>query len=144
MKVTWVWSIAALALVAAACGGGADIEVADAWGRPSPSVAANGAFYMVITNNTDSADHLVAASSPACAVAELHESMMNDGVMGMAPVGPAGIEIPANSQTTLKVGGLHVMCIDKQAEFVAGDTFSVTLEFENAGTVDVEAEIKEG
>ncbi|MDF1594799.1 MAG: copper chaperone PCu(A)C [Acidimicrobiia bacterium] len=143
MRSTWVWSMAVLALLAAACGSGADIEVADVWGRPSPSVATNGAFYMVITNNTEVADHLVAASSPACAAAELHESMMNDGVMGMAQVGPAGIEIPANGQTTLEVGGLHVMCIDKQAEFVAGERFDVTLEFENAGTVEVQAEIKE-
>jgi hypothetical protein len=144
MRRQWTVFVVALAFFATACGGGADIEVADAWGRPSPSVATNGAFYMVITNNTDVPDHLVAASSPACEVAELHQSVMKDGVMGMAQVGPAGISIPANGKTTLEVGGLHVMCVDKQAEFDAGETFDVTLEFENAGTIAVEAEIKEG
>ena len=132
-----------LALMAGACGGDADIEVSDIWGRPSPAVATNGAFYMVITNNTDAADHLISASSDACGVAELHESMMNDGVMSMSPVDAAGIEVPAGGQATLQVGGLHVMCIDKQADFAAGETFDLSLEFENAGTIVVEAEIRE-
>jgi len=36
------------------------------------------------------------------------------------------------------------MCIDKQAGFEEGDTYEITLEFEKAGSVVVEAEIKEG
>jgi copper(I)-binding protein len=36
------------------------------------------------------------------------------------------------------------MCIDKQAGFVEGDSYEITLEFENAGEIIVEAEIKEG
>ena len=132
-----------LALITAACGGGADIEVSDIWGRPSPSVATIGAFYMVITNNTDAVDHLISASSDACGVTELHESMMNDDVMSMSPVGAAGIEVPAGGRATLQVGGLHVMCVDKQADFAAGEIFDLSLEFENAGTIVVEAEIRE-
>jgi copper(I)-binding protein len=131
-------------LLIAACGGGDDIEVSDVWGRPSPAAAANGAFYMVITNRADVADHLVAASSDACGFTELHESMMSDGVMSMSPVGPDGIEIPAGGEAVLEVGGLHVMCIDKQAVFEVGVTYEITLEFENAGELIVEAEIKEG
>ena len=144
MNRSMVGMLMVVALTAAACGAAAEVEVSDVWGRPSPAVATNGAFYMVITNNADTADHLVSAASDACGVAELHESMMSDGVMSMSPVDAAGIEVPAGGQTMLEVGGLHVMCIDKQADFVAGETFELSLEFENAGTVVVEAEIKEG
>ena len=98
----------------------------------------------MITNRADVADHLVAASSDACGFTELHESMMSDGVMSMSPVGPDGIEIPAGGEAVLEVGGLHVMCIDKQAVFEVGVTYEITLEFENAGELIVEAEIKEG
>jgi copper(I)-binding protein len=144
MRRSTVGLLVVLALLAAACGGSADIEVSDVWGRPSPAAATNGAFYMVITNNADAADHLVAASSDACGVAELHESMLSDGVMSMTPVGTAGIEVPAGGEVVLEVGGLHVMCIDKQAGFVEGDTYEITLEFENAGAIIVEAGIKVG
>ncbi len=133
-----------LALTAAACGSDADIEVSDVWGRPSPAVATNGAFYMVITNNADTTDHLISVASDACGVAELHESMMSDGVMSMSPVDAAGIEVPGGGRAALEVGGLHVMCVDKQADFVAGETFDLSLEFDNAGTMVVEAEIREG
>lgn len=144
MSRIWVGFSVVLMLLIAACGGGEDIEVSDVWGRPSPAAAANGAFYMVISNGADVADHLVAASSDACGVTELHESMMSDGVMSMRPVDPAGIEIPAGGEAVLEVGGLHVMCIDKQADFVEGDSYEITLEFDNAGEVIIEAEIKEG
>jgi len=144
MNRSMVGMLMVVALTAAACGAAAEVEVSDVWGRPSPAVATNGAFYMVITNNADTADHLVSAASDACGVAELHESMMSDGVMSMSPVDAAGIEVPAGGQTMLEVGGLHVMCIDKQADFVAGETFELSLEFENAGIIVVEAEIKEG
>lgn len=133
-----------LAFVVTACGGGADIEVSDVWGRPSPAAATNGAFYMIIANNTDIVDHLVAASSDACGVTELHQSVMNDGVMGMRPVGAGGIEIPAGGEAVLEVGGLHVMCIDKQVEFEDGVSVALDLEFENGGTVTVDVEIREG
>ncbi len=144
MRRIWAALAAAVLLAAAGCAGGADIEVTDAWGRPSPSAASNGALYMMIANNTDSVDHLVAVSSSACGVAELHESIMSDGVMSMSPVGSAGIEIPAGGEATLEVGGLHVMCIDKQADFIAGDTYEVTLEFDKAGSLTVDVEIREG
>jgi copper(I)-binding protein len=144
MRRSIVGLLVVLALLAAACGGSADIEVSDVWGRPSPAAATNGAFYMVISNNADAVDHLVEASSDACGVAELHESMMSDGVMSMSPVGAAGIEVPAGGEAVLEVGGLHVMCIDKQADFVEGDSYEITLEFANAGEVIIEAQIKEG
>ncbi|NNC39841.1 MAG: copper chaperone PCu(A)C [Acidimicrobiia bacterium] len=144
MSRIWVGFSAVLMLLIAACGGGEDIEVSDVWGRPSPAAASNGAFYMVISNNADGVDHLVGAASEACGFTELHESKMSDGVMSMSPVGPAGIEVPAGGEAVLEVGGLHVMCIDKQADFVEGDSYEITLEFDNAGEVIVEAEIREG
>lgn len=144
MNRSLVGIVMVLALTAAACGSDAEVEVSDVWGRPSPAVATNGAFYMVITNNADTADRLVSATSDACGVAELHESMMSDGVGSMSPVDAVGIEVPAGGQAMLEIGGLHVMCIDKQADFVAGETFDLSLEFDNAGTILVEAEIREG
>ncbi|MCA9958634.1 MAG: copper chaperone PCu(A)C [Chloroflexota bacterium] len=133
------------ALLLAACGGDAgEMEVANVWGRTSPMAAANGAFYMQITNNTADDDKLLSASAAACGTVELHEMYMKEGdVMGMRPVPDGYIALPKGEMVELKVGGLHVMCIDKVQEFNIGDQIPITLTFENAGTMEVTAEIRD-
>jgi len=117
------------------------LTVTDVWGRPSPSAAPNAAFYLIIENNGGE-DRLVSADSPACGTAELHEMYdKGDGVMGMRPL--QGIEIPAGGSVTLGPGGLHVMCIGRLADFTPGDHVPLTLEFQNAGTIKVNATIRE-
>lgn len=120
------------------------MEVLEAWGRTSPKVAQNGAFYMRLVNNTGEDDKLLSATTEACDVVELHEMyMMGDGVMGMRPVETGYIPVAAGETVELKVGGLHVMCIGKLADFNVGDTYPVSLEFEKAGTMQVTVEIRE-
>lgn len=119
-----------------------EISVTEAWGRPSPSVATTGAFYMNIANE-GGADRLVSATSEACGTVELHESVMSeDGVMSMRPL-EEGIEIPAGKTVELKPGGMHVMCIQKKADFTPGAELTLALEFEKFGTVILGVEIRE-
>jgi len=123
---------------------GPDIRVEDAWGRPSPKIATAGAFYMIIKNRGGEADYLVGAESSACNVVELHESYKTEeGAMGMRPVEGGMIEIPAGGQAELKMGGLHIMCIDKLEEFDMGAVFPLTLDFEESGNLEINIEIKE-
>lgn len=136
-----------VAMLVAACGptaSGPKIRVENVWGRPSPKIATAGAFYMTIYNDGTEEDKLVAAESPACTTMELHESFKkDDGSMGMRPVQGGVIPVPARGSAELKVGGLHVMCLDKKADFKAGDKYQITLKFEKSGTKVVEAEIKQ-
>lgn len=120
------------------------LEVHGAWGRSSPKVAQNGAFYMEIVNNSAEDDELQSASSDACEVVELHEMyMMENDVMGMRPVEGGVIPIPAGETVELKVGGLHVMCLGKKADFNVDDTYMVKLQFAKAGEKEVAVEIHE-
>jgi copper(I)-binding protein len=136
-----------LMFVLAACQAGSngpDIVIEAPWGRPSPKVAMAGAFYMVIKNNGGESDRLVGAASPSCQTVELHESYdKGDGVMGMRPVEGGTIEIPAGGQAELKMGGLHVMCIDKLDDFEEGATLSLTLDFEKSGEKTIEVKIRQ-
>lgn len=119
------------------------IQVDDVWGRASPMMAAAGAFYMVIRNDTNAADKLVNVQSSACGVIELHESFKkDDGTMGMRVVTGGAIEVPAGGTVELKPGGLHIMCLEKKAEFKEGDSYPLTLMFEKAGNKDVTAAIR--
>ena len=121
-----------------------ELEVQGAWGRTSPKVAQNGAFYMKIVNNTPEDEQLLSATAAACEVVELHE-MYNKGndVMGMREAPGGKIDIPAGETVELKVGGLHVMCIGKLADFEVGDSYPVTLQFANAGEMEITIEIRE-
>ena len=119
-----------------------NISVEGAWARPSPSLPTSGAFYMLIKNSGSAADKLVSGSSPACGSIELHEMVKkDDGTMGMNLL-ENPVEIPANGQVELKVGGLHAMCIMKKDAFTVGAKVDLTLKFEKAGEKTVTAEIK--
>lgn len=150
---SFLFALLAMALLVA-CGGaddGADssaasgeITVENAWGRTSPMVADNGAFYLTITNGTDTDDELLSAAVDVCNTVELHEMyMMENDVMGMRQVPGGTIPVPAGETVELKVGGLHVMCIGKTADFQAGDTYDITLDFAEAGEMVVTADIRD-
>jgi len=148
MIVKWMITVLAMAVLQAGClpaaSGGTQITVKEAWGRPSPAEAMMGAFYMVIQNEGKTADTLVGASTPACGTVELHESYMSrDNVMGMRPVEGGKIEVPAGGLVELKPGSLHMMCIQKQVAFEVGEKIMLALQFEQAGELEVEVEIRE-
>jgi copper(I)-binding protein len=137
-------AVLALSLLAGACGstGSDEIVVNDPWGRSSPMVASNGAFYMTI-EGSDVDDRLVAAYASVCGATELHQTIVTDGVMRMQQA-EGGIEIPAGGEAVLAPGGYHVMCINKDIEFKVGDIIPVTLTFEVAEMQTVQAEVREG
>lgn len=141
MRRTLTLVILAAAIGAGACSSAGDgIVVEDPWGRTSPMAATNGAFYMVL-NGGEEADRLVAADADVCGTVELHQTIMNDGVMTMQEA-EGGIEIPAGGEAVLEPGGYHVMCINKTEEFVVGDVIPLTLTFENANQQTVDAVIR--
>ena len=118
-----------------------EISVSDIWGRPSIKSAANGAFYMAIHNVGGTEDRLIAASSVACRSTELHETSLNEqDVMMMQHVGE--ILVPAGETVDLEVGGLHIMCLDRQDDFADGDRIPLTLTFEISGDLEISAEIR--
>jgi hypothetical protein len=110
---------------------GPGLHVVGAWSRESPMMELAGAAFMVIVNNTDMDDALVAASSPAATTVEIHQTTQaEDGTMAMAPV--PEVPIPAGSMAELKPGGYHVMLIDLVQPLVVGEQIEVTLQFADA------------
>ena len=136
--------LAALILAGCQSTSGPSIKVEDAWGRPSSQETMMGAFYLVVKNEGSTEDTLVGAATSACGVVELHESIMGpDNVMSMKPVEGGKIVIPAKGQVEFKPGGLHLMCINKMVAFNVGEKIPLTLKFEQAGELSVEAEIRQ-
>jgi hypothetical protein len=131
-------------VMAAQCGPAATpsqgVTVSDIFARVTTE---NGAVYMTIKNGGQSDDTLVGAKTDVAKTVELHETKMDENdVMRMQPV--PNIPIPAGGSVTLQPGGLHVMLIGMQKELAPGDKISLTLTFEKAGPMTVEAEVREG
>lgn len=125
----------------AACGGGnAGIVVKDAWSRPAIADG-NGGVFFTLDNQTDAGDKLVLATSDVADVVELHKTTMEDGVMKMTP--QEFVDLPINSTVAFAPGGLHVMLIGLKNELSVGDTFQVTLEFENHEPIQIDVTVRE-
>jgi hypothetical protein len=115
----------------------ARIEIADAWARPSMGKGGMSAAYMTIANKGSSGDMLKSASTPKAKAVELHQtSMTEDGVMQMRKVDGA-VPIEAGASLVLKPGGMHFMLLGLVDALNAGEKLILTLEFANAGPIDV-------
>lgn len=103
----------------------------------------NGAAYMSIMNEGGSDDTLISAETDVAEVVELHETTMDENdMMQMSPV--ENILIPAGGSATLEPGGKHVMLIGIQEGLAVGDTFDLTLNFEQSGSQTVQVEVTDG
>lgn len=131
----------ALALIAALATGtvfAQTVEVKDAWARTSvPGQKATGAFMKLTAKD---GAKLVAISTPAAAVAEVHEMKMDGDVMKMRAVS-GGLDLPAGKTVELKPGGYHVMLMDLKAALPKDSSVPMTLTFKDAKGVESKLEL---
>ena len=97
------------------------------------------AGYMTIVNMGDKADKLLNIKVDF-AVAELHLSEINDGIVSMNKVD--FIEIPAHIAKSLKPGGYHVMFSKFNIELIDESELIGVLNFELAGEIKVVFEVE--
>ena len=102
-----------------------------------------GSVWVSITNNTGQDDALTGADVPGCGTIELHNMVMDGDVMVMRQVEGGQIPIPNGETVELKQGGLHIMCIGKEAPLELGTSVAITLHFANAGNIDVTGKVVE-
>jgi periplasmic copper chaperone A len=164
VKRGWFVIIVLLFVLASGCGDNSatGVQIEDAWVRAATVMnieaqtqgqtdmssgagvghmsGSNTAAYMVIYNHSSETDRLLRASSDVAHSTELHISEIKDGVMSMHPVD--SVEIPANDKAELKPGGLHIMLIGINKDLVAGEKMTLSLEFEKAGAIQLEAEVR--
>jgi copper(I)-binding protein len=165
-------ALTASAALLAACGSddsssSEQVSVKDAWARVTAPTATMGAVYM----NLESADgdKLMSAEVPTSIAGktEIHETVGGEGgmesgdtmgmeegsmdqsmeegsmdpsMMGMREVD--SIDLPAGEEVSLEPGGFHIMLLELEQPIAEGDTVPVTLTFEKAGEIEVDAEAR--
>jgi copper(I)-binding protein len=130
-------------LATIACsGGGSKPIVSDAWVRVPMGADRPAAGYLTIVGG-DVADALIAASSPVSMDVQVHETTETADGMGMQEVDR--IEIPAGATVQLEPGGYHIMIMMPDLDqVVVGESVEITLTFEGAGDIVVDAEVRAG
>ena len=143
------FAVAALSLAGAApalAGGAAEepaggLEFHEPWVRATTPSGENSAGYLEIHNATGSADRLIGASADIARSVEVHEHEMDGGVMRMRHLAD-GLALPAGEQVVLEPRGYHLMLIGLNEQLVEGEAISIALEFEQAGEVELEFEVR--
>jgi copper(I)-binding protein len=101
------------------------------------------AAYMQILNRGGEADRLVAASTYAAQVVEIHEITMENDVMRMRPL-EGGLAIPAGENVVLQPGGYHIMLMQLTRDFVPGESIVLALQFESGAEIQLGVPIYDG
>ncbi len=120
--------------------GASDISVNNPYARAVPQGQPNSAVFMTLNNAGTADQSIVGAESDAANVVELHTHIDEGGMMKMRQI--EKIDIPSQSETVLKPGGLHVMLIDLQRDLNPGESVNVTLIFADGSRKQVEAPVK--
>lgn len=129
---------AILAACSAADPGPPQISIEQPWARATPEGAATAAVYAVI-HNAGGADRLLSVETPASASTEVHRTEHENGMAQMRAV--ESLDIPARGQVVLQPSGLHLMLNGLHAQLVDGQRIPLGFVFEEAGRIDVEAQV---
>jgi copper(I)-binding protein len=115
-----------------------DLEVSQVF-VAEPVTGERAAMYFSVTNNGDVDDELLAVSTTAAEVAEIHRTEHEGGTMKMVPAD--ALTVPAGGRVDLAPGGYHVMLLDLTGHLFPDDRFDVTLRFRHAGEVVARARV---
>lgn len=116
------------------------VTVAHPWARATPGGATVGGAYLEMKAARGQGDRLVGANSPVAGAVELHSHVMENGVARMRRVD--AIPVPGGKSVILKPSGYHLMLTDLRAPLKEGDLVKITLVFEKAGAIELEATVE--
>jgi len=115
-----------------ACGGGAPdaiVEISGAWARPALA-GSDAGVYMALFNHATKVDFITGGAAEIADAVELRLVMIDGNQMQM--LRQDQIKLPANTDFFLRTGSYHIMLISLKQDLVSGDTFEMTVHFENS------------
>lgn len=116
------------------------VSIAHPWARATPKGAKVGAAYLEIKTDATTADRLIGAKSAVAGKVEIHTHIHEGDIMKMRRID--GIDVKPGASHVLKPSGDHVMLMDLNQPLKEGDVLKITLIFEKAGAIDVDATVE--
>ena len=126
------------AAIVAGCGSSTaapTLSITKQWARTSPMDATMGAAYFTITSPVDDTLTGVAVDPSVAEMAQMHETVMDNGAMKMQEV--ASVALKAGAATEFKPGGYHIMLMKLAAPLKVGSTITLSLTLAKAGVLKV-------
>lgn len=117
------------------------LSIGHPWARATPAGAKVAGAFLSVENKSDMPDRLIQVSIEGAETTEIHQMLMEDGMMKMRPM-VGGLEVPAGTKTELKPGSYHLMLMGLAAPLVEGRKVKGLLTFEKAGTIEVEFKVE--
>ncbi len=117
-----------------------ELSIDHPWSRELPVDLPGAAAYFTLHNHGSQPDRLLSVSTPRAHKADLHFQAAGSSPADMKHMG--AVEIPAHGEVTFSPGANHVMLSGVEPPLKAGEHFPMTLQFEKAGKVEVEVEVK--
>src|SRR5579863_5242220 len=115
------------------------VAVEHAWARATPRGAATAAAYVTLVNHGADDDRLLSVTSPLAERIQFDSEMNDNGVMKMAQL--TTVEIRPGATVVFKPGAMHMMLVGLKRQVKEGETVPLTLTFEKAGAIDVDARV---
>ena len=115
------------------------LVIREPWIREAPPTSDVLAGYMIIDNTGERSVEITAITSPDFAHTELHQTLVEDGIARMKPVGI--LAIPAGSSRILEPGGMHLMLFNPGRVLHAGDTVTLVIRRRDGKPVTVTAPV---
>lgn len=113
----------------------AELDIVQPWARETTKSAMSGAVYLSLTYKSDHGDKLTGASTPAAKMTQIHNTITQDGIAMMREMDPISLE--KGSVVTFEPGGKHIMLMGLNGQLKKGETFPVTLHFEESSDVTI-------
>lgn len=112
------------------------LKAGQAWSRPALARIGTAVAYLTLRNEGSAPVRVVGASTPVAESVEIHESSVENNVARMQPR-PEGVVVPPGGTVRFEPGGLHLMLMKPHDDLKAGQSFTLTLRFDNGEVLAV-------
>ena len=115
------------------------VTISGAWIRYLPAGVPAGGFFTLHNDGTKPVT-LTGASSPGCAMIEIHKTENMGGMDRMEAV--TKIDVAPGGTLVFAPGGYHLMCMNPTSAIKPGGSVQVTLEFADGGEATSAFDVK--
>lgn len=116
------------------------VTISHPWARATPPGATVGAAYLEIAASKAGGDKLIGGRADIAGRVEIHTHERSGDVVKMKQVD--ALAVKAGKSVVLKPSGDHIMLVDLKQPLKEGDLLKMTLSFEKAGDIEVEATVE--
>jgi len=127
-------------LLLSACSGGDDLVISDPWVRAMPPGSGMTAAYFEVTNRTGHDQTIVAASSEAFGLVEIHRTITADGISRMQQEDT--VVVGPGETIRFEPHGRHLMLMRPRGTVEPGQVIAFDLQLDEGRTVSFTAAVR--